>query len=295
MDIEELSREFIGNYIKNNVKKLGSDAYVSPNIPEKKLINAAKAGGSFKLLIIAIYDNTVFGAADRGLIFSETDVVWLNGSKWPCIPTISYDDITSIQYTKNYIKISTDGDNYKIDDLFTGSFSYSAFADLLEGIIGIIAQEVKREAREEAVRKAIIYAEKREAKREQEREAERIRAEKKEERKKEARQQREKEAHEAALREEKEKREQAKKDAQEKEKQALHSKANEKRENLLHSMTSEFEKNALSDKENTLKYDIYKEIDKHKMLQIKKINEKEKSYLNNNQFENFLKLYVQGR
>ena len=51
----------INLFIKDNVKNIGKDVYVTPDIPEKKLNNAIKAYKceNFYESILAIYDDTL--------------------------------------------------------------------------------------------------------------------------------------------------------------------------------------------------------------------------------------------
>lgn len=59
-------------YLRDNLLAIKSNMYVAPNIPEKKLNGAVLAyefPGS-PGAVIAIYDNTVFGSAKEGLLFT---------------------------------------------------------------------------------------------------------------------------------------------------------------------------------------------------------------------------------
>lgn len=67
------------------------ETYLAPNIPEKKLLNAAKyiAGGTDTADILAICDGTVFGSAKDGLVFTEKKFY-----------AKSFSDVFSIEYNK---------------------------------------------------------------------------------------------------------------------------------------------------------------------------------------------------
>jgi hypothetical protein len=88
------------------------DIYISPNIKNKKIKAALKyyVTLSENEEIIALYDSTVFGKADEGIVFS-TDTLYgkdnINKTKFD----ILYSDITDIKTDKNYIVVN---DNYRI-------------------------------------------------------------------------------------------------------------------------------------------------------------------------------------
>lgn len=67
------------------------ETYLAPNIPEKKLLNAANyiAGGIDTADILAICDGTVFGSAKDGLVFTEKKFY-----------AKSFSDVFSIEYNK---------------------------------------------------------------------------------------------------------------------------------------------------------------------------------------------------
>lgn len=130
----------INLFIKENVKKIGNDAHISPNIPEKKLNNAIK---SFKCedfyeSIVAIYDSTVFGSSKEGFVFTGEKMLFNDGD----LIEFRYKDIVSAEYIKNittnekgkekvdeYTVIETnDGKKRKIEGIITGNFNYKEFA-----------------------------------------------------------------------------------------------------------------------------------------------------------------------
>ncbi len=89
----------INLFIKENIKNIGRDIYIVPNIPEKKLNNALKSYGhdvSFKS-ILALYDDTLFGSASDGFLFTGEKMLH---NKYG---TFFYSDIESVEYIENII------------------------------------------------------------------------------------------------------------------------------------------------------------------------------------------------
>ena len=87
----------INVFIKDNIKDIGSNIYVTPEIPEKKLnnaINAFKCEDFFES-ILAIYDDTLFGSAKEGLVFTgEKMIHHMQGE-------FLYSNIVSVEYVEN--------------------------------------------------------------------------------------------------------------------------------------------------------------------------------------------------
>lgn len=74
-----------------------SDIFVSPNIPEKKLNNATKAFNVDNYEdILAIYDVTIFGAADEGIVFTGEKMILKLDSTEPV--EIPYNTIHQVEY-----------------------------------------------------------------------------------------------------------------------------------------------------------------------------------------------------
>jgi hypothetical protein len=137
----------INLFIKENVKTIGNDAYITPDIPEKKLNNAIKAFNceDFYESILAIYDNTIFGSAKEGLVFTGEKMIYNNGK----LQEFIYSDIKSVEYKKDvtvnekgkesvkeYTIITTnDQKNHKLTGLMSGDFNYKNFTTLLDKII----------------------------------------------------------------------------------------------------------------------------------------------------------------
>ncbi len=137
----------INLFIKDNVKDIGKDVYITPEIPEKKLNNAIKAYKceSFYESILAIYDDTVFGSAKDGLVFTGEKMIHSNGKLTEYI----YSEIESVKYIKDvsvndkgkekvleYVKIiTTDNKAHKFKVTLSSSFNYDKFAEFLNKII----------------------------------------------------------------------------------------------------------------------------------------------------------------
>jgi len=133
----------INLFIKENVKKIGSKVYVTPNIPEKKLNNAIKAMKceDFYQSILAIQDGTIFGASDEGFVFTGEKMIHHKYGLF------KYSEIDSVEYRRDvsrdkkgrekideYILISKkDGKKYKFDFLY--GINKKAFAEFLNKII----------------------------------------------------------------------------------------------------------------------------------------------------------------
>ncbi|MCY4153506.1 MAG: hypothetical protein OXE94_14915 [Aestuariivita sp.] len=93
MDINIFIRENIADTIKGNL-------YLSPDIPKGKLNNAAKSmriGESIES-VIALYDDTLFGSANDGMIFTGEKLIF------KCLledaVTVNYADIKSCDYVE---------------------------------------------------------------------------------------------------------------------------------------------------------------------------------------------------
>lgn len=128
----------INLFIKDNVKTIGKDVYVTPEIPEKKLNNAIKAYKceSFYESILAIYDDTVFGSAKDGLVFTGEKMIHSDGKLTEYI----YNEIQSAKYIKEkgieYVKIiMNDSTEHKFKVTLSSSFNYDKFAEFLNKIV----------------------------------------------------------------------------------------------------------------------------------------------------------------
>lgn len=137
----------INLFIKDNVKTIGKDVYITPEIPEKKLNNAIKAYKceSFYESILAIYDDTVFGSAKDGLVFTGEKMIHSDGKLTEYI----YSEIQSVEYVRDvsvndkgkekvleYVKIIMNDDTeHKFKVTLSSSFNYDKFAEFLNKIV----------------------------------------------------------------------------------------------------------------------------------------------------------------
>ena len=116
----------INLFIKDNVKDIGKNVYIAPEIPEKKLNNAIKAFKceSFYESILAIQDGTIFGSSKEGFVFTGEKMIHHEHGEF------SYSEIESVEYIKNvkvddkgkekikeYIDISKNNKKYKFEHL----------------------------------------------------------------------------------------------------------------------------------------------------------------------------------
>lgn len=88
----------INTYLKESLSKVGKNIFISPNISEKKLNNAVKA---CKIpeeynYVIAIYDNSLFGSAKEGIVFTGEKLVYKSLLTEPI--TVFYNQIVSAEY-----------------------------------------------------------------------------------------------------------------------------------------------------------------------------------------------------
>ena len=89
----------INLFIKNNIKNVGKDIYVVPEIPEKKLNNALKSYGnniSYES-VLALYDDTLFGSASDGFLFTGEKMLH------NIYGTFLYSELASIKYVENIL------------------------------------------------------------------------------------------------------------------------------------------------------------------------------------------------
>jgi len=87
----------INLFIKDNVKSIGKDVYITPEIPEKKLNNAIKAFKceSFYESILAIQDGTVWGSSEKGFVFTGEKMIHHEHGEF------IYSEIESVEYIKD--------------------------------------------------------------------------------------------------------------------------------------------------------------------------------------------------
>ncbi|MBW3140556.1 hypothetical protein KUV56_13730 [Ferrimonas balearica] len=98
----------VNTYLKEHLHHVSKNVFTAPDIPEKKLNNAAK---SFELgnrvnAVVAIYDNTVFGSAKEGLVFTGEKIYIKEvfESAW----SINFSEIESAEYV-NDISVNEKG------------------------------------------------------------------------------------------------------------------------------------------------------------------------------------------
>lgn len=92
----------INVFIKENIKKVSpKNIFISPEIPEKKLNNAIKSFGceDNHKAILAIYDNTIFGSAKDGIVFTGEKILYKASFEEKI--EIYYDNFESVEYIKN--------------------------------------------------------------------------------------------------------------------------------------------------------------------------------------------------
>ena len=134
----------INTYIKENVGAISKNVFVAPEIPEKKLNNAAKSMGLVDNInsIIAIYDITLFGSAKDGLAFTGEKLVFKPIFEDPI--ELKFSELESVKYVEDvsendkgkvkreeYIIVcKKNGEEVKIDNLL--DCNYKKLADLLE-------------------------------------------------------------------------------------------------------------------------------------------------------------------
>ena len=87
-------------YLRENLKDVSTNVFVAPKIPEKKLNNAIKAFrfSGDPASVIALYDNTVFGSASDGILFSGRQLIYRSTFGDPV--AIEYSDIASVEHAE---------------------------------------------------------------------------------------------------------------------------------------------------------------------------------------------------
>lgn len=98
----------INVFIKENIKSIGKDVYIAPDIPEKKFNNAIKAFKceGFYESILAIQDGTLFGSAKEGFVFTGEKMIHHKHGEF------IYSEIESVKYIED-IKIDNKGKEQK--------------------------------------------------------------------------------------------------------------------------------------------------------------------------------------
>lgn len=102
-------------FIQQNIKEsLGNDSklYVTPDIPEKKLNNAAKAYNVDYKTIVSLYDSTIFGGGDEGFVLTGEAVMFK-----PDAGDVKSFDYRTLESIKCIDKIDKDGKNKGVEKL----------------------------------------------------------------------------------------------------------------------------------------------------------------------------------
>ncbi len=91
----------INTFLRENVASIGPDAvHIAPNIDDKKLNNAMKSFGytGSPTSVIALFDNTLFGSAKEGLLFSGEKFIYKEIFTDPV--SVSYNTISAVELVK---------------------------------------------------------------------------------------------------------------------------------------------------------------------------------------------------
>ena len=136
----------INTFLKENLPSVSKNVFIAPGIPEKKLNNAAKAYDMVDSLssIVAIYDNTLFGSAKEGIVFTGKKMVYREMMESPV--SLAFSDIETVDYVENiatnnkgkekkeeYIYITLkSGARTKIKSLL--DCNYQKLASVLQGV-----------------------------------------------------------------------------------------------------------------------------------------------------------------
>jgi len=110
--MKNVNNKDVNVFIKENIKSIGSNIYVAPDIPDRKLNNVIKAFKceDFYKSILAIYDDTLFSSAKEGLVFTgERFIHHIYG-------TFFYADIESVTYVEEVV--TNDHQEKKIIDQY---------------------------------------------------------------------------------------------------------------------------------------------------------------------------------
>ncbi|MDY0273146.1 MAG: hypothetical protein RBR37_11660 [Advenella sp.] len=87
-------------YLRENLASISRNLSVAPNINEKKLNNAVKAFGftGSPSTVVALYDNTLFGSAKEGILFTGEQLIFRLSSTDPIrVPFASIDMVEYIE------------------------------------------------------------------------------------------------------------------------------------------------------------------------------------------------------
>lgn len=122
----------INVFIKDNVSRVANKGlHIAPDIPEKKLNNAAKSMNLQEAIgsVIALLDSTVFGSGKDGLAFTGERMVYKPAFESPEV--VNFSDLENAEYVRNvttndkgkenveeYTQIALkDGTSFKVDHI----------------------------------------------------------------------------------------------------------------------------------------------------------------------------------
>lgn len=138
----------IQKFIKENVGLLGSNTYIAPDIPPKKLDGAIKSYAEEVDIshVVALKDSTVFSTGKEGCLFLG-DAVYLKAS-FESKLKLSYEEIEEVKYwtteantrfgnTKTVEHIEVELKNGETYDLARSllNVNFSGFADFINGLL----------------------------------------------------------------------------------------------------------------------------------------------------------------
>lgn len=145
---KENAMQNINVFIKDNVSQVANKGlHIAPDIPEKKLNNAAKSMNLQEAIgsVIALLDSTVFGSGKDGLAFTGERMVY----KAPFISSevVNFSDLETAEYVRNltpngkgkdkveeYTRITLkDGTSFKIENI--SECNLEKLADFLNTIV----------------------------------------------------------------------------------------------------------------------------------------------------------------
>ncbi len=88
--------ENVNEYLRTNLETIGGAIYIAPSIPTKKLNNAVVAynfDGDVNT-VIGLFDNTVFGSAKDGILFTGSGLTIKHSST---VKNIKYEEIEKVE------------------------------------------------------------------------------------------------------------------------------------------------------------------------------------------------------
>ena len=92
----------INVFIKENVRQISHNGlHIAPDIPEKKLNNAAKSMNLEDTIgsVIALLASTLFGSGKDGLAFTGEKLVYKRAFESPEV--VNFSDLETVEYVRN--------------------------------------------------------------------------------------------------------------------------------------------------------------------------------------------------